>query len=236
MVEARGTTIEFVTGVQGTVDPKDVLPPEWWEIAKTAAAHLTVGYLRGFRPIRQIHDEHGTFGGTRFETIVKPEIVRAGLPDGMRQNPVFLGCGQIVLRPMADEWPIEQQRNRNLGISSNIYVPFRSSYLLLSKESAFYLLKVTWDLKERWSEDPESPRPLKQWYEAIKVEVEGADVPALIAQYPDRPIGMMILRSFFYAQENTLNDLSGQHRIAGERSHILAGYLRRLGEPLKPWQ
>ncbi len=219
MVATRRTNnVEFVTGNE-QMDPAVLTPNEWEEIITSAANQLTIGYLRGFKPLNHLLVQNdGTAGGTRIKDVVRTALMQGEFPTGWKTNPVFYYCGMIVPRPTADNWPTQNGEK----------LPFRDSWLLFARHKQFYVLNVTWTLHERWEKD-NTRYPAEQSWMAQKIEIEDAHLAALITQYPERGIGLMILKNLFRVQSETARELHEQYQHAHHAEIVLQGYLKRLG-------
>lgn len=226
MVATRGKDVRFVLG-EGSINPSSLTPDEWKEIISSAVNHLAAKYLRGFHPVDYILEQIGSFQGTGVKPVISTDALCGAL--GINSPNVFLHCCAVIGRPSVSNWPEVASLDSAKG---NIYVPAESSHVLLGRNDKFYLLRATWEV--RIKSTGQSSRPdIVKWLEATKSSIVETDCVSLMAEHPEREIGLKILRALHDAQARTTNDLRGQYDYALNSEAVLAGYLKRLGQSVK---
>jgi hypothetical protein len=211
------------------IRPEDVSYEEWPGIIIHAVKSATLQFLRGFKPVRHLLKD-SDFLGTRIKATVAPKLLNEAMQQGcVAQNAVFLDCGQLWSIPEPMDWPREPLQP---GSFSGDFSRVVSSHLLLGRNERLYVLNITWEFNETWSE---GPLPDKQWCEAHTVSIREVTIAWITStnQYrPNRPVGMMILFALYRAQLETSSNLVGQYRHSLESVSKIEGYLRRLGVPV----
>ncbi len=211
MTPVREDVVLKVVG-KSCVEPKALSDGDAYEIITQAVGELTLDYLQGLQPIQTILKR--VCGG--LEVTIKTDVLSNALPKGVRADTPFLFCAAISDRL---SWGGEQNA-RSSG-----------SYLVLNRKQQFFRLDVSWrECTVVRDGRPPTERAYQGWFEAEKLFLESADLPALLAEGEQRArLVFGIIDEFYQAQKETSQSLQGRQAHSMQASCVLDGYLRRLG-------
>jgi hypothetical protein len=110
-------------------------------------------------------------------------------------------------------------------------IPWSARYVLLSRDSKFYVLHVTWRLEGRSDENFSSATHIQQWFFATEIVIEEANLANLVASAPNNrlaPFPLRILYGLQEAQQETTKSLKAQEAHASKAQEELEKRVRLL--------
>lgn len=230
--------VDFVTGMT-MLGQQAIGVEEWVQILRAAINELPINYMRRLKSIKQILQYDGTYGIARRIDGPLPLLQTRKIDPRddkyLPPNAVFLDCAETY-ENFPSTYSEAPRATGEYGPNTGELLPIRSRHVLLARDRALYFTSVLWRPQERWDEKSMSDTPEEFWYQIDMnqfelEELSDRELVKLFESTKQWAIPRVMLHRFNSALIETARDVRGQYDRIQEKKQIIAGYLKRIGDP-----